>query len=157
METDTPGPSKTEAEDEVEEPAQGAWTLEDEEEDDATNLPVGAAAGSDDEVDPLDAFMAENEAAAAVPARPAVKEEAPDPLDTFMTTAVTPEVTGKASPARVKLGTPQDCQLSLPQRLLKYLLPCLFAPCCSSIAFTHAMRGSKDLHMLTCVVAETSV
>ena len=140
VETDTPGPSKMEAEDEAEEPAQGAWTLEDEEEDDATNHPVGAAAGSDDEVDPLDAFMAENEAAAAVPARPAVKEEAPDPLDTFMPTAIAPEVNGRASPTRVKLGTPQACQLSPPRCSPDALL---FAFCCSSVAFTHAVSGSK--------------
>ena len=111
VDTDTPGPSKTEAEDETEaeagDAAQGAWTLEDEEEDDATNLPVGNAAGSDDEVDPLDAFMAENEAAAAAaPARPAVKEEAPDPLDAFMTAQIAPEVNGMTSPTRVKLGKP---------------------------------------------------
>ena len=110
QDTDTPGPSKTDADTEVEgeEAAQGAWTLEDEEEDDATNVPVGDGGGSDDEVDPLDAFMAANETAAAAPAvkaEPAVKTEpADDPLDAFMTSEIAPAVNGGPPSSRVKLG-----------------------------------------------------
>ncbi|KAK9809677.1 hypothetical protein WJX73_003655 [Symbiochloris irregularis] len=68
----------------------GQWTLEDDAVDDDDPQPAVAADADapeegTDEVDPLDAFMADNDAqAAAAMPQPAVKDEEVDPLDAFM-------------------------------------------------------------------------
>ena len=81
----------------------GKWSLEDEEEDEQP-AGTGAADGIDDEIDPLDAFMAENtaqqasavlrdeEQAAEEQAAPHVGDEDVDPLDAFMAAEVEPVV-----------------------------------------------------------------
>ncbi len=85
-----------------------AWTLEDEGDEVAVDAPArsggnpglsGAAAAAEPDVDPLDAFMATNDAAAAVQnqaieaaAVAAAEDDDVDPLDAFMATSVLPEV-----------------------------------------------------------------
>ena len=130
------GPSGADDGDSAEQPGAKKWSFEDEasDEEDAAPAPGGAEAdgaasnglaalkplgpgAEDEDVDPLDAFMAENSAAAAAPPKAgaskpeqAVKEEdggdgEVDPLDAFM--ADLPASTAPKPKAKQKLPAPK--------------------------------------------------
>ena len=85
-------------------PAQGAESFENEVEE-AAKLSVSHTASIYGDVDPLDAFMAENEAAAAALRRPARQTEALHPLDTSTISKMNLEI---GYSTRVELGAPSS-------------------------------------------------